>query len=158
MVVFYHNVSALGTTSYSSLQIYRKCASLYTSKSLIDRAGKRKRAEEFRETRLANTLRSDAPPSLSHTYSMYFAMYNTKVRKPICIVHTDIDKCSEIQYSTLGLYPGVASSLVSRGFLGTLPGDSSWKTEEGSFHFRHLEGLTGEARPVSGHWSVVFIR
>ena len=28
--------------------------------------------------------------------------------------------------------PGVASSLVSRGFLGTLPGDSSWKTEEGS--------------------------
>ena len=61
-------------------------------------------------------------------------------------------------HSILGLYPGVASSLVSRGFLGTLPGDSSWKTEEGSFHSRHLEGLTGEARPVSCHWSVVLIR
>ena len=66
---------------------------------------------------------------------------------------------SVVKFSTiLGLYPGVASSLVSRGFLGTLPGDSSWKTEEGSFHSRHLEGLTGEARPVSGHWSVVSIR
>ena len=64
----------------------------------------------------------------------------------------------KITHSILGLYPGVASSLVSRGVLGTLPGDSSWKIEEGSFHFRHLEGLTGEARPVSGHWSVVFIR
>ena len=64
----------------------------------------------------------------------------------------------KITHYTLGLYPGVASSLVSRGFLGTLPGDSSWKTEEGSFHSRHLEGLTGEARPVSGHWSVVSIR
>ena len=72
--------------------------------------------------------------------------------------NTTSTKCSEIQYSILGLYPGVASSLVSRGFLGTLPGDSSWKTEEGSFHSRHLEGLTSEARPVSGHWSVVSIR
>ena len=35
-------------------------------------------------------------------------------------------------HSILGLYPGVASSLVFRVFLGTLPGDSSWKTQEGS--------------------------
>ena len=63
------------------------------------------------------------------------------------------------QYQTLRnlstLYKGftrIASSLVCRGLLGTLLGDSSWKTQEACFHFRHLEGLTGEAPLVSGHW------
>ena len=50
-----------------------------------------------------------------------------------------------------GLYRGSLQTSVWV-LLGTLPGDSSWKTQEAYFHFRHLEGLTGEARPVSGHW------
>ena len=31
----------------------------------------------------------------------------------------------------------IASSPDSKGFLSTLPGDSSWKTEEAFFHSRH---------------------
>ena len=61
--------------------------------------------------------------------------------------------CSEIQYSILGLYPGVASSLVSRGFLGTLPGDSSWKTEEGSTeHFPRWLVFSGGRWTVTGQY------
>ena len=48
------------------------------------------------------------------------------------ITKLDVLTVVKFTHSILGLYPGVASSLVSRGVLGTLPGDSSWKTEEGS--------------------------
>ena len=67
--------------------------------------------------------------------------------------NTTSTKCSEIQYYILGLYPGVASSLVSRGFLGTLPGDSSWKTEEGSTeHFPRWLVFSGGRWTVTGQY------
>ena len=45
----------------SSLQVHRKCVSLYTSNSLVERVEKRRLSKEFSEARLAKQLRSDAP-------------------------------------------------------------------------------------------------
>ena len=41
-------------------------------------------------------------------------------------------KCRENLGTLYEGFNAIASSLVSRGLLGTLPGDSSWKSEEGS--------------------------
>ena len=44
-----------------SINIHRKCESLYTSKSIVDRLKKRCRKEDLNEARCAKQLRSDAP-------------------------------------------------------------------------------------------------
>ena len=44
-----------------SIKIHRRCASLYTSKLIVDRLEKRRRKEDLNEAQCAKQLRSDAP-------------------------------------------------------------------------------------------------
>lgn len=94
-----------------SVKIHRKCASLYTSNSLVVRVEKRRREKELNEARHAKQLRSDAPVDdsgmkfdfkihclfcITPTICTLPCEYDAKVphsrRKPASLVRTDVDK------------------------------------------------------------------
>lgn len=98
-------------TSDCTIKIHRKCASLYTSKSLVERIEKRRRDEDLSEARHAKQLRSDAPVDdtgvkFDFTKHCLFCVnpttctlpceYDDKVprsrHKPASLVRTDVDK------------------------------------------------------------------
>ena len=95
----------------SSIQIHRKCASLYTSKSLVERVEKGRSDDTLSEARHAKLLRSDDPvddSGMNFDFKTHclFCMnpspcklpceYDAKVplsrRKSACLVRSDVDK------------------------------------------------------------------
>ena len=85
--------------------------------------------------------------------TLTYRFRNTQMSTWIRFQTRPVPNVVKITYSILGLYPGVASSLVSRVFLGTLPGDSSWKTEEGSTeHFPRWLVFSGGRWTVTGQY------